>query len=306
LKGRVETLKEMEYDNFSTWKKHSPWIYRIALTLILLYASLILILDSMALTYEDQQGVMLGLALASLLCFALAIFFLQSSFAKMRLAWRAGRRAHGHYTKSEQIIVDERKALFQSQHDACELSSDLRSGSWRPLACPWNVVVKPGEEIMATAHGNYSRFYGTDVSYMQSSGFFMGNAAFVLLGVAATTLGNRARRRQAEAMAQQQWREQQSVYAIVTNCRVLCQKADGTWLSFYYSGVTSMDVDSTTGTLILQFPDTQPLMLGGAAGLFCAVAMVWILHGRRGLESHPGLQHLRNLQQSTFTPESLN
>ncbi len=52
------------------------------------------------------------------------------------------------------------------------------------------------------------------------------------------------------------------------------RRHDGTWLSFCFSGAISMDIDSPSGTMIVQFPDTQPLMLGGTGGLSAAVAAV--------------------------------
>ncbi|PRB71625.1 hypothetical protein [Arthrobacter sp. MYb213] len=58
-----------------------------------------------------------------------------------------------------------------------------------------------------------------------------------------------------------------------------------------------MDIDSTSGSMIVQFPDTQPLMLGGTGGLYATVAAVWALRGRQGLEGHPGLAYLRSLEQ---------
>lgn len=303
MKGRITTLREMEYDNYSVWKRHAPWGIRGLIALILFYASLLVFAHSVSLMDTNQNEKLAGFAFASYLIFGVGLFFLLTSFGKMRLAWRRLRRANGHFTKSEKVIVAERRALAQAQYAAIDLASDLLKGTWRPLAAPWNVVVQPGEQVIATAQGNYSRFYGTDATYMHSSGFFMGNAAFVLIGFAATAFGNRSRRRQAEAIAQEQWREQQSVYAVVTNQRILCQLANGTWLSFYYGGITSLDIDSATGTVIVQFPDTQPLMLGGTAGLFSAVALVWVLQGRRGLEGHPGLEHLRRVQQNSITLE---
>lgn len=298
MRGKISTLKEMEYDNYSTWKRHAPWIVRVAVAVILFFASAILLLNAFALTNKIENTALAGLAFGSLLIFCVGLFFLLTSFGKMRLAWRAFCRSKGRYSKAEQVIVNERAELARAQVAAAQLAGDLYDGTWRSQSPPWDVVLGQNEQAICAANANYARFYGSDVTFTQSSGFLMGNPTLVAVGVLAMALGNKARRTQAEALAKEQWREQQEVLAVVTNHRVICRRQDGTWLSFYFSGATSMDIDSTTGTMIVQFPDTQPLMLGGTGGLFAAVAAVWAVRGQQGLERHPGLAYLRSLEQS--------
>lgn len=296
MPARNTTILEMEYDNYPAWKRHSPWIFRLSLGLALVVGSVILIGISASYTYEpEHQGLLLLFAAMSFLALGVSLFFLLTSIGKMRLAWRAYRRSRGHFTRSEKKINEERQNLLDTQFAAAELARHLLENSWRPMAPDWNVVLQPDEKAITRGVAHYARFYGMNVSYSQSSGFFMGRPSFVAVGLAATAIGNATRRRQAEAMAQSQWREQQIVQTLVTTHRILCQRSDGAWLSFYFSGVTNIDADAGTGTLILQFPDAEPLMLGGPGGLFAAVVAVWALHGYEGLRGYPGLQLLRRL-----------
>lgn len=297
LRGKLSTLKEMEYDNFSTWKRHAPWIIRVAVALVLFIASGILLLIAFSLTNKIENTELAGMAFGSFIIFGFGLFFFITSFGKMRLAWRAFCRSKGRYTKSEKVIFSERAELARAQVAAAQLAGDLFDGTWKPQNPPWDVVMGQSEQTLCAANANYARFYGSDVTYSQSSGFLMGHPTLVAVGVLAMAMENKARRTQADALAKEQWREQQEVLAVVTNHRVLCRRHDGTWLSFYFSGAISMDIDSTTGTMIVQFPDTQPLMLGGTGGLYAAVAAVWALRGQQGLEGHPGLAYLRSLEQ---------
>ncbi|WP_162989333.1 hypothetical protein [Glutamicibacter nicotianae] len=298
LRGKLSTLKEMEYDNYSAWKRHRPWIFRVASALLFVCASWLLLLYAFSLTNTIDNTALAGMAFGSIILFGVGLFFLMTSFGKMRLAWRAFRRSKGHYTKSEMVIVNERAELARAQIAAAQLAGDLYDGTWRPQDPPWDVVTESNELVICAANANYARFYGSDVTYMQSSGFLMGHPTFVAVGVLAMAWGNRTRRTQAEALAKEQWREQQEVLAVITNHRVICRRQDGVWLSFYFHGASSMDIDSSTGTMIMQFPDTQPLILGGTGGLYAAVAAVWAVRGARGLEGHPGLAYLRSLEEA--------
>lgn len=296
MPARNTTLLEMEYDNYSAWGRHSPWIIRLSISLGLFIASIILIAISASYTYEpEHQGLLLLYAAMAFVALGMSLFFLLTGLGKIRLAWRAYRRSGGHFTRSEKMINEERQNLLSTQFAAAELAEHLLENSWRPMQPDWSIILQPGEKAITGGVAHYARFYGMDVSYNQSSAFFMGRPSFVAVGLAATALGNASRRRQAIAMAQAQWREQQVVQTLVTTHRILCQRSDGSWLSFYYSGVTNIDADTGTGTLILQFPDAEPLMLGGPGGMFSAVVAVWALHGHEGLRSYPGLQRLRML-----------
>ncbi len=292
---KFTTISEMEYDNYPAWRRHSPWVYRLVAAAACEIAAIVLMFSIDGLDTKDQAWMVVGLALGSLVASGFSLFFFLTSLGKMRLAWRAYRRANGHYTRAEQQIVEERQLLVSAQYAAAELAGHLLSGSWTPMAPNWSMVLNPQEQAVCSSAAHYARFYGTQANYMHSSAFFMGRPSFVAVGMAATALGNSVRRRQAQAYAQAQWREQQVVAATITNQRVLCQKQDGTWLSFYFDAVTNIDADANNGTLILQFHNAEPLMLGGRGGLFAAVVAIWALHGPAGLRSYPGLQNLRML-----------
>ena len=137
------------------------------------------------------------------------------------------------------------------------------------------------------------------MSYTQSSGMFFGSPAFVLAGMGATAISNSARRRAAERLAADQWREHQQVRCLVTEQRILLQRADYQWLSFYFSPPAdfALPPPPANGLFFAEFEDTSPLRLEGAAAVIASVVTVWYRFGATGLRDHPGLQCLRLPQQ---------
>jgi hypothetical protein len=96
----------------------------------------------------------------------------------------------------------------------------------------------------------------------RSGGFFYGRPAFVLAGVAATAIGNAARKSAATRAEQTTWRECQVSRVIVTNQRLVCF-ANGRALSFYYSGMTAVYPEVDRWTLVCEFGDSERLLISG-------------------------------------------
>ena len=84
---------------------------------------------------------------------------------------------------------------------------------------------------------------------------------------------------------------------LVTEQRILLQRADYQWLSFYFSAIVSMHPFPANGLFFAEFEDTSPLRLEGAAAVIASVVTVWYRFGATGLRDHPGLQCLRLPQQ---------
>lgn len=155
----------------------------------------------------------------------------------------------------------------------------------------WDVVPNPGEMFFLDVPADYARFYGQDVTYTQSSGFFYGRPAFVLAGLGIAAASNAARRSAAQAQAVAQWRENQPCRLLVSNQRLVCN-IGGQWLSFYYSAITAVYPEVESYTLIAQFESAAPLMLHGRAIPAAAVITTLMTHGADALVEHPSLSRL--------------
>jgi hypothetical membrane protein len=215
----------------------------------------------------------------------------------MHRVYVAHRRRAGHFTLEERREIARRDDLYKSWDHARALAISLLSDDPGGRFRPWDVVLDPGEAAVVDCPAGYARFYGTTVSYTQSSGTFFGSPAFVLAGMGATAISNSARRRAAERLAADQWREHQQVRCLVTEQRILLQRADYQWLSFYFSAIVSMHPFPAEGLFFAEFEDTSPLRLEGAAAVIASVVTVWYRFGATGLRDHPGLQCLRLPQQ---------
>lgn len=155
----------------------------------------------------------------------------------------------------------------------------------------WEIVPEQGEVFFYDLRAVYERYYGQDVSYTPSGGFFFGSPAFILAGMAVTGLANSSRRRAAEAQAQTQWREYEPARVIVSNHRILCL-VRGQWLSFSYGAMTAVYPEVAQATLVCEFRGAPPLRLRGADVPIAAVMTVFATHGLEAVAEHPSLQVL--------------
>ena len=96
--------------------------------------------------------------------------------------------------------------------------------------------------------------------------------------LAASAIGNSARKRAAQRNAQVTWREHQHVSVIVTNHRFLCHTRVRGWLSFYFSGVSEFYPDLHGWNVTLVFENGDPLQLSGpstpALSLWSAIGIL--------------------------------
>lgn len=127
------------------------------------------------------------------------------------------------------------------------------------------IVLRADETPIAQGAVQYARYYGGDGTYNRSSTFALGHPAFVLGAVAATAIGNSARRIAAERNAVITWREHQQSPFLITTHRVLCQTMARGWLSFWFSAATEFHPDLDNWSVVLAFDGTSPLQLSGPA-----------------------------------------
>lgn len=212
------------------------------------------------------------------------------TFAEWR---RTRRRAAGRYTSDERAQVAEAQQLQDNWAAASRLRADLIARKVPPQITVWDLAPYPGEVFFVDAPAQYSRYYGTDVTYTQTSGFYYGRPSFVLAGVAASAIGNASRRSAASAQAREQWRDHQTVRMVVSNKRIATRLANGEWLSFDFAAISAVYPEPRDWTLICQFPSTSPLLLTGPAVPAASLLMLLMTHGPHAVAEHPSLEPLR-------------
>ncbi|MEN5073092.1 hypothetical protein ABE437_04690 [Isoptericola cucumis] len=205
--------------------------------------------------------------------------------------FREHQRSRGRFTRSERAALELRQQSDTAWEHAQVLRRQLVQGVVPPTLQTWDIVANPGEVFFLDAPVTYSRYYGQDIAYTQTSGFYYGRPSFVLTGLAFDALSNRARRSAAAAQAAAQWREHQVARLLVSNHRLICH-AGGRWLSFYFGGMTAVYPDAAQWALVAQFHDTEPLMLHGRCVPAVSALTLLMTHGKDAVENHPGLQAL--------------
>ncbi|PZT71096.1 hypothetical protein DN402_01930 [Streptomyces sp. SW4] len=103
---------------------------------------------------------------------------------------------------------DHLRALHQQGWEAaCSLHRHLANGGeLAPIATP-GVLLEPGETAYGDVAAHYARFYATNVTYNERSGFYFGSPLFVAAGLVGDAVANSTARSRAQAMAQAQWRD---------------------------------------------------------------------------------------------------
>jgi hypothetical protein len=192
-------------------------------------------------------------------------------------------------------------ALRAGWASAVQLYEHLRAGG-RPAALPPGPVrLDPGETGYAEAILGYARYYGTNVSYRQSSSFLFGSATFVLAGMAAEAASNAHARNRAHARAAAQWRDQANVRTLLSDRRLLCD-SNGRWLSFWHEGIVEFHGDLSQWMFVLRYQVGSPLMLHGPAAPWFAVCLAHLVYGPNGLRL-PILAGLAAERTITLAPE---
>lgn len=240
-----------------------------------------------------------GIAVLALLAIAVAlvgpavaaIVAIVGGVKVMRPWLRARRHARGKFTQAESQAIARKEFENEAWNHARSLVPALARREVPPAIRVWDIVPNPNETFFYDVTASYARFYGQDVSYTQTGGFFFGRPGFVLAGIAATAIDNASRRSAAQAQAQAQWREHQPVRLLVSNERLVCN-VQGEWLSFYYSAMTAVYPEVQDWTLVCQFGRTSPMMLSGPYVPAAALITVLCTLGPEALTQHPSLHRL--------------
>lgn len=269
------------------FRRHARWIVPLLLAPIAFYACALGL--SRLSERESVEGWWILAAMALFVgLFVAPIVLVVVSIVKGSATYRDHRRSKGRFSSSEVAEIQRRDASAQAWSDAQQLRRRLLEREVPPTLAVWDVVRYPNEEFFCDVPIRYARYYGMDVSYTQTSGFFYGRPSFVLTGLAVTAMSNAAQRSAAQNMARAQWREHSVARLVVSNLRLLVQ-VGGRWLSFDYAAMTAVFPEPASWVLVCQFSSTEPLLLTGDHAPFAAVMTLYRTHGENALREHPGL-----------------
>jgi hypothetical protein len=179
-------------------------------------------------------------------------------------------------------------ALTQGWQAAVDLYVRLATGQ-EPVTVTAPGVLLPGP-IHMDAVLTYSRFYGMDVTYGQTSTVAFGSPAFVAGSLLADVVGNSVARSRATNLARAQWREHQQTRVVLTGSTTWCA-VNGQWLAFDHDAVVEYLLDGPSA--ILTFAGVEPLRLYGPAVWCHAVLFAYARHDAEHWQQAPYLQPIR-------------
>lgn len=188
-------------------------------------------------------------------------------------------------------------ALQQGWIEAIHLYQQLTRGAPPPA------VVAPGfigpGAVYLDAPLTYSRFYGTTVTYGQSSTFAFGSTAVVAGALVGDLIGNSMARSRATKLAQPQWREFTYARVVVTPTTTWCS-LDGRWLAFDHDAVLEYALDGPT--CVLAFAEVEPLRLAGPSVWHHAIMFAYARYGPAQWHDAPFLRPIRDAAHNLSNP----
>lgn len=169
-------------------------------------------------------------------------------------------------------------ARYEADQAAVLLEEHLQAGgSLTPVPVP-GLALDDGEVAYADVVCTTARFYATDVVYPPRAGYFEDHPAFGRRWVANPRLDAR-RRQQAEAEAQERWRDHCRGRVVLTSdgFRVLQEGVPvAEWLPFDHVLLTHITVTPARHELALAYSVCAPLLLAGPAVPWLGVALRYL------------------------------
>ncbi|GAB2787876.1 hypothetical protein [Streptomyces daliensis] len=157
-----------------------------------------------------------------------------------------------------------------AEQAASALAQHLRAGgALTPLPVP-DLPLAEGEHTYADVTCMVARFYGTEVAYPARAGYFEDHPAFGRRWVSNRRLDAR-RRLEAEAAAEEQWRDHVSARVVLTSTGLrLLPSGEQKWLPFDHAFLTGVQGGSE---IVLTYSVCAPLLLAGPAAPWLGVAV---------------------------------
>lgn len=89
------------------------------------------------------------------------------------------------------------------------------------------------------------------------------------------------------------WQHPEWVSLFVTDRRLIARFSNAELASLWWGGVVGLSASPSEGSLVLDFGDGRPRLLGGPALPAILVTAVWALYGPEALITHPDLASFR-------------
>ena len=144
----------------------------------------------------------------------------------------------------------------------------LTQGREPPAHPVHGLILEPGERVRAHAPAVYSRLQRGPAADRGARAPIMAYNPTLMLGtMAVQALAERRRNRHDAQQAQPEWRMTRPASVITTTERIMCNRPDGGWLSFWYQDLTEHHIDLPRRTLVLAFHHQRcaPVRLEGPA-----------------------------------------
>ena len=144
----------------------------------------------------------------------------------------------------------------------------LTQGREPPAHPVHGLILEPGEWVRTHAPAVYSRLQRGPAADRGARAPIMAYNPTLMLGtMAVQALAERRRNRHDAQQAQPEWRMTRPASVITTTERIMCNRPDGGWLSFWYQDLTEHHIDLPRRTLVLAFHHQQcaPVRLQGPA-----------------------------------------
>lgn len=281
-------------------KNNFPWYtaYLLLITLAILgFAALSGLSEALSNAYaaQNSQGYLtytiLIVAIFLLTLAGIIFLFIRGNRSTYR-AFRGWRNSSGHYMKKEKWQVN-REAQYASGIEQARLFRQLLlNNEVLPSIKVWEINPVQDEVFIADQTVSYSRHYGAEVQYSQST-VAAGTGPFLLLTLLASGVANASARKRAAMLAASQWRDFQNVRCLISTHRILCNVADVGWLSFWYSGINVFYPNPEQHELTLEFGDgVAALKLQGPHINVASVLTIASTQGVEGLQRHPEIAKL--------------
>lgn len=169
-------------------------------------------------------------------------------------------------------------ARQEGEQTAVQLELHLQAGGALAPIPMTALPLDDGETAYADVLCSVARYYGTEVVYPRmGAGYFEDHPTFGRRWVPNRRLDER-RRREAEADAQERWRDHASARVVLTSAGVRISPAgSGTWLPFDHVLLTDITSHPDQPTVALSYSVCAPLLLSGPAvpWLGAAIRHLW-------------------------------
>lgn len=137
-----------------------------------------------------------------------------------------------------------------------------------PEHAVYGPLLEPGEVVRLYAPATYSRLQPGRTRYRPAAAPIVAYNPIMMLGsYAAQSIINSRLERRAARDQELDWRLQRPTTVLTTSDRIMCERPDGAWISFWYQDFSDYHPDLATRTLTIAFTEGQcaPLRLTGPA-----------------------------------------